>query len=132
VCDLYGPGICVDILVTYTVPLDHFTGTTFIPTTPSIDPNMLSFGRSSTLSLYMAHSIMVPHVLTIPTGNVVDSQATIDTPLASRPSSSLPSGYRALNSSIVTTTQVILRSSIPIHQPEGTGLGGSNPLSDTN
>jgi hypothetical protein len=92
---------------------------------------MQSVGPSSTLSLQMAHSMMVPHVLTIPTGNVVVSQATIGTPLASRPSSSLPLGYRALNSSIVNTTQVIPRSSITIQQLGGTGLGGSNPLSST-
>jgi hypothetical protein len=127
----YGPGIGVNIPVTYTIPLDHFTGTTIISNTPSIDPNMPSIGPSSTLSLQMVHSTMVPHVSTIPTGNVVDSQATIGTPLVSRPSSSLPSGYIALNSSIVTTTQVIPGSYIPIQKPRGTGLGGSNPLSGT-
>jgi hypothetical protein len=138
--DLYGLGIGVDIpvisqipktSVTYTVPLDHFTGTTISSTTPSVGPNMQSVGPSSTISLQMAHSTMVPHIATIPTGNVVVSQAPIGTPLSSRPSSSLPLGYRALNSSIVNTTQVIPRSSIPIQQPGGTGLGGSNPLSGT-
>jgi hypothetical protein len=138
--DLYGLGIGADIpvisqipetSVTYTVPLDHFTGTTIISTTPSVGPNMQSVGPSSTISLQMAHSTMVPHIPTISTGKVVVSQAPIGTPLSSRPSSSLPLGYRALNSSIVNTTQVIPRSSIPIQQPRGTGLGGSNPLSDT-
>ena len=84
--NLYGPGIGVDIPVTYTIPLDHFTGTTVISTTPSVDLNMPYVGPSSTLSLQMAHSTMVPHVLTIPTGHMVDSQATIGTPLASRSS----------------------------------------------
>jgi hypothetical protein len=74
---------------------------------------------------------MVPHVLTIPASNVVVSQAAIGTPLTPRPSSSLPFGYRALNSSTVTTTQVMPGSSIPIQQPGGTGLGGFNPLSNT-
>jgi hypothetical protein len=79
----------------------------------------------------MAHSIMVPHVTTIPTGSVVVSQAPIGTPISSRPSSSLPLGYKALNSSVVNNTQVIPGSSIPIQQPGGTSLGGSNPLSGT-
>jgi hypothetical protein len=58
--DLYGLGIGVDIpiisqiretYVTYTVPLDHFTGTTVISTTPSVGLNMQSVGPSSTISL---------------------------------------------------------------------------------
>jgi hypothetical protein len=79
----------------------------------------------------MAHSTMVPHVLTILVGNAVVSQAEIGTPITPRPSSSLPFGYRALSSSTVTTTQVMPGSSIPIQQPEGTGLGSFNPLSST-
>jgi hypothetical protein len=74
---------------------------------------------------------VVPHIPIIPIGNVVVSQAAIGTPLTPRPSSSLPFGYRALNSSTVTTTQVMPGSSIPIQQPRGTGLGGFNPLSNT-
>jgi hypothetical protein len=79
----------------------------------------------------MAHSTMVPHVATIPTDNVVVSQAPIGTPLSSRPSSSLPLGYKALNPFVVNTTQVTPISSIPLQQPGGTSLGGYNPSSGT-
>jgi hypothetical protein len=129
--DLYGTGIGVDAPIAYTVPLNHFTGTTIFLDTLSVGPNTSSVGPRSTFSLQTAHSTMVPHVLTIPAGNAVVSQAAIDTPLTPRPSSSLPFGYRALNSSTVTTTQVMPGSSIPIQQPGGTGLGGFNPLSST-
>jgi hypothetical protein len=129
--DLYGTGIGADAPIAYTVPLNHFTGTTIFLDTLSIGPNTLSVGPRSTFSLQMAHSTMVPHVPTIPSGNAVVSQDTINTPLTPRPSSSLPFGYRALNSSTVTTTQVMPGSSIPIQQPGGTGLGGLNPLSST-
>jgi hypothetical protein len=129
VWDLYGTGIGVDMPITYTVPLNYFTGTTIFSATSSIDPNTSSIGPRSTFSLHMAHSTMIPHMPTIPAGNAVVSQAAIGTPLTPRPSSSLPFGYRALNSSVVTTTQVMPGSSIPIQQPVGTGLGGFNPLS---
>jgi hypothetical protein len=129
--DLYGTGIGVDVLVTYTVPLNHFTSTTVFSSTLSVDPNTSFVGPRSTFSLQTTHSTMVPHILTIPTDNVVVSQAAIGTPLTPRPSSSLPFRYRALNFSIVTTTQVMIGSSIPIQQPRGTGLGGLNPLSNT-
>jgi hypothetical protein len=79
----------------------------------------------------MAHSTMVPHILTIPAGNAVVSQAAIGTLVTPRPTSSLPFGYRALNFTTTTTTQVMLGSSIPIQQPRGTDLGGLNPLSGT-
>jgi hypothetical protein len=126
--DLYGTGIGADAPVTYIVPLNHFIGTTIFSATPSVDPNPSSVGPRSTFSLQMAHSTMVPHILTIPAGNVVVSQAAIGTPLTPRPSSSLPFGYRALNSYVFTTTQVMPGISIPIQQPGGTGLGGFNPL----
>ena len=129
--DLYGTEEGVDAPISYTVPLNHFTGTTIFSTTPSIGPNTSSVGPRSTFSLQMAHSTMVPHVLTIPTSNVVVSQAAISTPLTPRPSSSLPFGYRALNSSAVTTTQVMPGSSTPIQQSRGTSLGGFNSLSNT-
>jgi hypothetical protein len=74
---------------------------------------------------------MVPHILTIPTSNAVVSQATIGTPVTPRPTSSLPFGYKALNLSTATTTQVIPGSSIPIQQLGGTGLGGLNPFNGT-
>jgi hypothetical protein len=64
--------------VTYTIPLDHFVCTTsnitVIPDTQSVGPNL-------TFSLQIAHSTMVTHVTTIPTGNVVVNQDPIGTPL---------------------------------------------------
>jgi hypothetical protein len=129
--DLYGTGIGVDAPITYTVPLNHFTGTTIFSATPSVGPNISSVGPRSTFSLQTTHSTMVPQLPTIPAGNAVVSQAAIGTPITPRPSSSLPFGYRALNSSTITTTQVMPRSSIPIQQPRGTSLGGFNPLSST-
>jgi hypothetical protein len=96
VWDLYGIGIGDDVPVTYTIPLNHFTGTTIFSATPSIDLNTSSIGPRSTFSLQTTHSTMVPHVLTIPASNVVVIQAAIGTPLTPRPSSSLPFGYRAV------------------------------------
>jgi hypothetical protein len=76
---------------------------------------------------------MVPHISTIPAGNTVVNQAPIGTPIKPRPT--LPFGFRALNASTTTTsqttTQVIPGSSIPIQQPGGTGLGGTNPIGST-
>jgi hypothetical protein len=129
VWDLYGIGIGVDASITYTVPLNHFAGTTIFSTTPSIDPNTSFVGPRSIFSLQMAHSTMVPHISTIPAGNALVSQSAISTPISPRPSSSLPFGYRELNSSATTTTQVMLGISIPIQQLRGTGLGGLNPFS---
>jgi hypothetical protein len=129
--DLYGAGIGVDAPITYTVPLNHFTGTTVFMATPSVGPNTSSVGPRSTFPLQTAHSTMVPHIPTIPAGNAVVSQAAIGTPVTPRPTSSLPFGYRALNFSTATTTQVMPGSSIPIQQPGGTGLGGLNPFSST-
>jgi hypothetical protein len=88
--------------VTYMVPLDHFSGTT---NNITVVPDTQSVGPRSTLSLQMAHSTMVPHATTIPTGNVVVNQAPIGTPLPSRPIPSLPPGYHALNTSIAIPTQ---------------------------
>jgi hypothetical protein len=131
VWDLYGTGIGANAPITYTVPLNHFTGTTIFSATPYVGPNTSSIGPRSTFSLQMDHSTMVPHVPIILVGNAVISQAAIGTPITPRPSLSLPFGYRALNSSAVTTTQVMPGSSIPIQQPRGIGLGGFNPLSST-
>jgi hypothetical protein len=94
--------------VTYTVPLDHFTGTTSSVTTIS---DQLLVGSHSILPLQMAHSIMVPQATTFSTGNVVITQAPIGTPLPPRPNPSLPPGYRALNTSIAIPTQVPSRGS---------------------
>jgi hypothetical protein len=46
-----------DISVTYTIPLDHFTGTTHSVT---IVPYQLLDGSRSILPLHMAHSIIIP------------------------------------------------------------------------
>jgi hypothetical protein len=88
--------------VTYTVPLDHFTGTTSNVTTVS---DQLLVGSHSILPLQMAHSTMVPQATTVSTGNVVITQAPIGTPLPLRPNPSLPPGYNALNTSIAIPTQ---------------------------
>jgi hypothetical protein len=82
--------------VTYTVPLDHFTGTT---SSVTIISDQILIGSHSIPTLQMAHSTMVLQATTIPTRNVVISQALIGTPLPSRPNPSLPPGYRALNAS---------------------------------
>jgi hypothetical protein len=132
--DLYGIGEGVDEPISYTVPLNHFTGTTTFAATPPVGLNIPSVGPRPTLPLQTAHSTMVPHILTIPVGNAVVNQAAIGTPITPRPT--LPFGFRALNASTATTTQttttqVIPGSSIPIQQPGGTGLGGPNPLDGT-
>jgi hypothetical protein len=97
-----------EMFVTYTVPLDHFTGTTSSVTTI---PDQLLIGSHSIPTLQMAHSTMVPQATMIPTGNVVISQAPIGTPLPPRSNPSLPPGYRALNTSVATSTQVPSRVS---------------------
>jgi hypothetical protein len=60
--------------VTYTVPLDHFTGTTSNVTTVS---DQLLVGSHSILPLQMAHSIVVPQATIIHTRHTVISQAPI-------------------------------------------------------
>jgi hypothetical protein len=67
--------------VTYMVPLDHFTSTTSSVTTIL---DQLLIGSHLIPTLHMTHSTMVPQDTTIPTGNVVISQALIGTPLPSR------------------------------------------------
>lgn len=130
--DLFGSGAGSDIPVvsqlpemsaTYTVPLDHFSST---PNNSTVMSDTQLVGPRSTISLQMAHSTMVPHVSTIPTGNVTPSQAPIGTPL--RPNPSIPLGYRALNPSITNTTQVTRGSFISTPLFGGAGLGGSNPV----
>jgi hypothetical protein len=83
--------------VTYTVPLDHFTGTT---SSATVVPDQLLVGSHSIIPLQRAHSIMVPQATMVSTGNVVVTQAPIGTPLPPRPNPSLPPRYRALNTSI--------------------------------
>jgi hypothetical protein len=129
--DLYGTGEGVYVPISYTIPLNHFTVTTTFTATPPVGPNIPSVGPRSTLPLQTAHSTKVPHILTIHAGNAVINQAAIGTPVTPRPTSSLPFGYRALNTPTTATTQVVSGSSIPIQQPEGTGLGRPNPLDGT-
>jgi hypothetical protein len=131
--DLYGTGEGADAPFSYTVPPNHFTGTTTFTATPTVGPNIPSVGPRSTIPLQTAHSTMAPHIPTIPAGNAVVNQAPIGTPVTPRPT--LPFGFRALNASTTTTaqttTQIIPGSSIPIQQPGGTGLGGPNPIGNT-
>jgi hypothetical protein len=126
--DLYGTGEGVDASFSYTILTNHFTGTTTFIATPTIGLNIPFIGPRPTIPLQTAHSTMAPHILTIPTSNAVINQAPIGTPVTPRPN--LPFGFRALNASTTTTaqttTQIVPGSSIPIQQPEGTGLGGPN------
>jgi hypothetical protein len=114
--DLYGSGAGVDIHVvsklpkmsaTYTIPLDHFNSTIGYLFVGSYTQYV---GPKSTIPLQMAHSIMVPNAMTIPTGNTVVTQAPIGTPLSSRPVPYLPHGYHALNTSIPIRTQVSFKA----------------------
>jgi hypothetical protein len=127
--DLYGTGIGIDSPISYTIPLNHFTGTTTFTATLTVGPNIPSVGPRSTLPIQTAHSTMVPHIPTIPADNAVVNQAAIGTPVTPRPT--LPFGFRALNTPTATTTQVMPGSSIPIQQPGGTSLGGPNLLGGT-
>jgi hypothetical protein len=127
--DIYEKGMGIDAPIAYTIPLNHFIGTIVFTATPSIGLNTSSIGPRSTSSIQMNQSTIVPHISTILVGNAVVSQASIGTPVTPRPTSSLPFGYKALNLSIATITQVIPGSSIPIQQPGGTGLCGLNPFS---
>jgi hypothetical protein len=49
--DLYGTGEGADAPFSYTVPLNHFTGTTTFTATPPVGPNIPSVGPRSTLPL---------------------------------------------------------------------------------
>jgi hypothetical protein len=88
--------------VTYTVPLDHFTGTI---SNVTIVSDQILIGFHSILPLKMAH-FMAPRATTTSTKNVVVTQSLIGTPLPSRPNPSLPPGYRALNTFVAIPTQV--------------------------
>jgi hypothetical protein len=90
-----------EMSVTYTVPLDHFIGTTSSATVVS---NQLLVGSHSILPLQMAHSIMVPQATTVSTENLVITQAPIGTLLPPRPNLSLPPGYKSLNTFIAIPT----------------------------
>jgi hypothetical protein len=131
--DLYGTGEGANASFSYTVPPNHFTGTTTFTATPTVGLNIPSVGPRPIIPIQTAHSTMAPHIPTIPADNAVVNQAPIGTPVTPRPT--LPFGFRALNVSATTTsqttTQIVPGSSIPIQQPGGTGLGGSNSIENT-
>jgi hypothetical protein len=80
-----------EMYVSYTVPLDQFTGMT---SNVTIVADQFLIGSHSIPTLQMVHS-------TIPSSNVTPLQAPIGKPL--RPNPSIPPGYRALNPSIANT-----------------------------
>jgi hypothetical protein len=131
--DPYGMGEGADIPFSYTVPPNHFTGTTTFTDTPTVAPTTPPIGPRPTIPLQTTHLTLTPHIPTIPAGNAVVNQAPIGTPVTPRPN--LPFGFRALNASSTTatqtTTQIVSGSSIPIQQPGGTVLGGPNPIGNT-
>jgi hypothetical protein len=86
----------------YTVPLDHFTGTTSNVVTVS---HQLLVGSHTILPLQLANSTMVPQATHVSFGSAVITQAPIGTPLLLRPNSSLPPRYHALNMSIANPAQ---------------------------
>jgi hypothetical protein len=87
---------------TYTVPLDHFTGTTSNVVTVS---DQLLVGSHSILPLQFTGSTMVSQAMPVSAGNTVITQAPIGTLLPPRSNPSLPPGYNALNTSIANPTQ---------------------------
>jgi hypothetical protein len=86
----------------YTVHLDHFTGTISNVVTSS-DP--LLVGTHTILPLLFTSSIMVPQVTHVSSRSTMPTQAPIVMPLPLRSNPSLPPGYNALNSSIANPTQ---------------------------
>jgi hypothetical protein len=92
----------LEMSVTYNIPLDHFIDTT---SNVVIVLDQLLVGYHSILPLQIAHSTMVPQAMSVSTGNVVITQAYIETPLPLRSNLSLPPGYNALNTSISIPTQ---------------------------
>jgi hypothetical protein len=85
------------------ISLDHFSSITWYL---FIGLETQAIGPILNIPLHMAHSTMVPHDMTIPTGNTVVTQAPIGMPLSSIPIPYLPHGYNALNTSIPIPTQV--------------------------
>ena len=69
--DLYGTGEGDDAPFFYTVPPNHFTGTTTFTATPTVGSNIPSVGPRPTIPLQTAHSTMAPHIPTIPAGNAL-------------------------------------------------------------
>jgi hypothetical protein len=91
---------------TYTIPLDHFTGTTNNVVTVS---DQLLVGFHSILPLHLTRSTMVSQAMPISAGKMLITQAPIGTLLPLRKNPSLPPGYNSLNTSIA----------IPTHNPSG-------------
>jgi hypothetical protein len=87
---------------TYTVPLDHFTGTTSNVVTVS---DQLLVGSDIILPLHLANSTMVPQATFAFSRSAVITQDPIGTPLPLRSNPSLPLGYNALNTFIANPTQ---------------------------
>jgi hypothetical protein len=87
---------------TYTIPLDHFIGTTNNVVTVS---DQLLVGSHSILPLHLSNSTMVPKAMPVCVGNTVITQAPIGTPLPLRSNLSLPPGHNALNTSIANPAQ---------------------------
>jgi hypothetical protein len=91
----------LETFVTYTIPLDHFTGMT---SNVTIVSDQFLLGSHSILPLQMAHSTTVPQATTVSTRNVVITQSPIGTSFLLRPNPSLPPEYNALNTSIAIPT----------------------------
>jgi hypothetical protein len=89
--------------IAYTVPLDHFIGTTSNVVTVS---GPLLVGTHTILHLQLTISTTVPQVAPFSAGISITTQAPIGTPLPLRSNSSLPPGYNSLSSSIAKPTQV--------------------------
>jgi hypothetical protein len=87
---------------TYTVPLDHFTGTI---NNVFIVSDKILIGSHSILPLQITNSTVVPQGTHVSTGNVVITQYFIGTPLPLRSNQSLPYGYNDLNTSITILAQ---------------------------
>jgi hypothetical protein len=86
----------------YTVPLNHFNGTTSNFVTAS---ELLLVGTHTILPLQFTSSTTVPQVAHFSTGSSGTIQALIGTPLPLRSNPSLPPRYNALSSSIPNPTQ---------------------------
>jgi hypothetical protein len=87
---------------TYTVPLDHLTGTT---NNVVIVSNQLLVGSHSIPPLHITSSTMVPQAMPVSAGNAVITHTPIGTLLLIRSNLSLPPRYNSLNTSIANPSQ---------------------------
>jgi hypothetical protein len=78
--------------IAYTVPPNHFTGTTSNIATIS---NPLLVGTHTILPSKFTSSTLIPQVSPFSVGSLVTIQSPIGTPLSSRPNPSLTSGYNS-------------------------------------